>query len=243
MAYTLITGASSGIGAQTAIQLSSQYNLILCGRNIERLNEVYNSCDKTRNHLIWPYDLSNLDNLENTFVSFLSQHQAEVENFVHCAGLSTLMPLKDYNLSYMHEIMAVNLYSAMLIVKHLIRKKSNNKALKNVVMISAVNSLKAVSGNSFYAATKNAINSYIQSLAVELGDSIRANAILPGYIDTPMAQDPNIKDSTHTTNMLGATPLGIGTPTDIANMAEFLLSEKSRWITGQQFIVDGGYTA
>lgn len=243
MAYTLITGASSGIGAQTAIQLSSQYDLILCGRDKNRLNETLNKCNHQERHLIWQYDLSHISELEAELCTFIKTNGIEINQFVHCAGIGTLMPVKNYNLDDMNEMMAINFYSAAIIIKLLIRKKTNNKQLKNVVIISSVNSQYGISGNSFYSITKNACNSFIRSLAVEQSDILRANCILPGYIDTPMTNNPNIKNSNHSIQMLENTPLGIGQTTDVANMVEFLLSDKSRWITGQQFVVDGGYTA
>ncbi|MDR3339761.1 MAG: SDR family NAD(P)-dependent oxidoreductase, partial [Candidatus Symbiothrix sp.] len=62
--YILVTGASSGIGRETAIRLSADYGVILAGRDRERLAATLSACDKNRNHLIWEYDLADLPDLE-----------------------------------------------------------------------------------------------------------------------------------------------------------------------------------
>ncbi len=82
----------------------------------------------------------------------------------------------------------------------------------------------------------------MKSLSVELAPGIRVNSILPGGVRTPMSEyalnDPAIIE-----RIKVDYPLGLGETSDIANLVEFLLSEKARWITGQQFIIDGGRTA
>jgi NAD(P)-dependent dehydrogenase (short-subunit alcohol dehydrogenase family) len=82
----------------------------------------------------------------------------------------------------------------------------------------------------------------MKSLSVELAPQVRVNSILPGAVRTPMAEYA-LKDPIIAEKLTGDYPLGLGEPHDIANLVEFLLSEKSRWITGQQLVIDGGRTA
>lgn len=237
--YLLITGASSGIGRQCAIQLSKNYNLVLCARNIENLETTKNLCSNPDSHIIFPLDLSDISSITNSISEFLAEKNIVIDKFLHCAGTITLLPAKSFDYNIAKNIFDTNLFSAMEIIKNLIRKKPNQKALENVVFISALYSKKGVIGNSIYASSKSAIDSYMRCMAKELAPNVRLNSILPGGIDTPMVR------ATFTTqndfeNIKKDYPLGLGQPEDIASMAEFLFSEKAKWITGQQISVDGG---
>jgi NAD(P)-dependent dehydrogenase (short-subunit alcohol dehydrogenase family) len=116
-------------------------------------------------------------------------------------------------------------------------KKSNAKALSNVVLISALVSERGNVGNSIYAASKGAMNSLVYTLARELAPEIRINALLPGAIETPMSKN---LDADYIAEMTKDMPLGWGQPQDVINYVEFLLSDKAKWITGQTLFVDGG---
>ena len=111
--------------------------------------------------------------------------------------------------------------------------------VKNVVVISSVNAKLGTKGYAVYGSVKSAMLGFVKSMAVELSPTVRVNAVLPGAIRT------------RTTNFLYEAQegeinprylLGEGQCGDVANAIDFLLSDNSRWITGQEFIVDGGLT-
>ena len=106
-----------------------------------------------------------------------------------------------------------------------------------MVLISSLDSQRGDSGNSIYAASKGAINSLVYSLAKELAPNVRINAVMPGMVDTPMAQ--RVEESFRN-QIWNKNPLGKGEPMDVINYVEFLMSDKARWITGQTAFVDGG---
>lgn len=234
--YVLITGASSGIGRQCAIRLSEKYRLILCSRREDELQNTKKLCQNPENHLIFPCDLSDTSNIEKRLADFLLLHHCCIEKFLHCAGTLTLLPAKAFSLDICQTIFNVNLFSAMSLVKTLLRKQ-NQKALNNIVFISALYSKKAVIGNSIYAASKGALDSYMRCLAKELAPHIRVNSVLPGGIKTAITENMTEEQLN---NIEKDYPLGFGQTNDIANMVEFLFSDKAKWITGQQISVDGG---
>lgn len=232
----LITGASSGIGASCAKLLSSNGTLILAGTNLENLEKVRSECQNSENHFLWVCDFAKQRDLVfDELKGILQSNDLVVDSFVHCAGITQILPIKDFEMPYVDNIFNVNLFSAIEIIRVLL-KKVNQKSLKNIVMISALVSQRGDKCNSVYAASKGAINGLVYSLAQELAP-IRVNAIMPGMVDTPMAGrvDEKFRETIWNRN-----PLGKGTPDDIANYVVFLLSENARWITGQTVFVDGG---
>lgn len=92
-----------------------------------------------------------------------------------------------------------------------------------------------------YGSSKAALDGLMRGLAVELAPKVRVNSVLPGAILTDMTADI-LNDEAVVRRMEGAYPLGLGNAEDISNTVKFLLSDDARWITGQQFYVDGGRT-
>lgn len=235
--FILITGASSGIGEACAIQLSEHNCLILSGRSREKLEAVRQKCHNADSHLLWVCDLATeRESIMTSLTDFLKGNNVVVTTFIHCAGVSKILPFKDFAISYIDEIYNVNFFSAVEITKCLL-KRANQKALKNVLLISALFAMRGNLGNSIYASSKGAINSLVYSLALELAPSVRVNALMPGAIETPMTAHLNEE---YKARIEQATPLGLGTTEDVCNYIEFLISDKAKWITGQTLFVDGG---
>jgi NAD(P)-dependent dehydrogenase (short-subunit alcohol dehydrogenase family) len=239
--YVLVTGASFGIGRCLAINLSDRYNIILNGRSIERLEETKSLCSKDNDQLVFGFDLVKSDEIESSFSSFITENNIEVTHFVHSAGFMKMLPLKMITLETINTAFATNVISAMLLTKVLTQRRVNGSALKSIVFISSNISNFGAKAFSVYAASKGALDSLMRCLAVELAPKVRVNSVLPGAIKTGMTE--TIFENKEALDRMTLTyPLGLGTPEDIYEMVNFLLSEKSRWVTGQQYTVDGGRT-
>lgn len=235
--YILITGASSGMGALCAKQFSGSHRLIMASENLEMLQDVLRECANPEHHILWHCNFATeREQIAASLTTLLKEHDAVVDQYVHFAGLTKLLPLKTFSIPNIDLIFNVNFFSILEIMKALL-KKSNAKALSNVVLISAMVSERGNVGNSIYAASKGAINSLVYTLARELAPDIRINALLPGAIETPMSQN---LDADYVAEMTKDTPLGWGQPQAVIDYVEFLLSEKAKWITGQTLFVDGG---
>ena len=235
--YMLITGASSGMGALCAKHFSGSHRLIMASENLEMLEAVLNECANPEQHILWHCNFAtDREHIAESLTNLLKEHDAVVDQYVHFAGLTKLLPLKTFSIPNIDLIFNVNFFSILEIMKALL-KKSNAKALNNVVLISAMVSQRGNTGNSIYAASKGAINSLVYTLARELAPEIRINALMPGAIETPMSTN---LDEAYKEEMRRDTPLGWGTPQDVVDYVEFLLSNKSKWITGQTLFVDGG---
>lgn len=234
-----LTGATAGIGVSLAIGLSQQYNIILSGRNTQKLEDLKSKCETENQVYILPLDLSDLDALENNISSFLKENGLTVEKFVHCAGFMKMVPLKLVSQDLMLETFKTNVFSANTIIKLLTNKKANNSSLNSVVLISSNISNRGAKAMSTYGSSKAALDGLMRSLAVELAPKVRINSVLPGAVITEMTK-AIFENEEVSQRMSAQYPLGIGLPNDIAEAVSFVLSEQSRWITGQQLTVDGG---
>jgi NAD(P)-dependent dehydrogenase (short-subunit alcohol dehydrogenase family) len=163
-----------------------------------------------------------------------------VEAFVHSAGMVDVTPARLADYSANLAAMNVNFLSAAEIVKVLLGAAHNGKALRNILLISSIYSKLGAKGQSIYCATKGAIDSYVRALAAELSPKVRANSLLPGAVMTPMAEASSAE---YLERCRKAHPLGMGDISDIANYARFILSDEARWLTGQNIVLDGGFSA
>lgn len=239
--YILVTGASSGIGREVAIKLSQKANVVLNGRDQQRLEEVKSLTCKSDQQIIWNFDLGNVEELEKSFAYFMDEHNIVITHFVHCAGFMKNYPVKMINYSLFNATFNINVVSAALLVKVLMNRKINNKHLRSVVFISSNISNFGAKAFSMYGASKGALDSLMRSLAVELAPDVRINSVLPGGVRTAMTEHI-YQDEELIKRMQLSYPLGLGDVEDIYEAVDFLLSDKSKWITGQQLTVDGGRT-
>ena len=240
--YLLITGASSGIGREMAIDLSRSYPVILNGRDAERLEETRAACHMPERHLCWTQDLSDVGALSETLPGLLQANDVQIGSFVHCAALLNILPLRSIATTQALAVMNINTLSAMEITRLLIRKNVNDRALTRVVFISSIASQFGAKGFTAYCASKAALDGLMKALAVELAPQVRVNSILPGGVRTPMTE-AMYADTLTAERLTRDYPLGVGLPGDISNAVRFLLSEDARWITGHQLVVDGGRSA
>lgn len=230
--YTLVTGASSGIGRATAIRLSKDRNLILHGRNEEALVKTRLLCDYSRKHEVWAFDLDNeIDSLDIEMSLEFARRGLSIESFVHCAGAMTVQPFR-LSAATMPWLMNVNFFAAVEVLRVLMNSTVNAEHLRSAVFVSSIASQFGARGMTAYCASKGALDAFMRAAAVELAPRVRVNSVLPGACRTPMTEKVKMVTDQY--------PLGIGEADDVAQAIEYLLN--SRWITGSSLVVDGGRT-
>lgn len=237
--FVLVTGASSGIGQETAISLSAEYNVILGGRNRARLEGTAAACNSAHKALIWEYNLADAEGIEASLRDFIENYNLKINKLVYCAGMMKMLPLKSLSVNDFRQVLEVNTVSAAMLVKFLCGRRYNQSALDNVVFISSNISGRGAKAFSAYGASKSAIDGLMRCLAIELAPSVRVNSVLPGGIKTEMTK-AIFENQELVEKMVREYPLGLGTTQNIADAVKFLLSNQSAWITGQTLTVDGG---
>lgn len=239
----LVTGASSGIGRQCAIDCSKMgAKIALIGRNVERLEETYNKLEGD-GHIIISYDLTDLEH-QNELVSSVVSKMGVIDGLVNCAGISTVLPLKMMTPDKLEELFKTNVFATIELTRQVLSIKKINKQGASVIFISSIMGCVGENAKSLYSLTKGSLIAGCRSLAVEYAPKrIRVNVVSPGLIETAINRNqPYLADPERRKQTESMYPLGLGDTKDISYACIFLLSDASRWVTGQNIIVDGGYT-
>ncbi len=240
----LVTGASSGIGQQTAILCSQMgAKVAVVGRNEDRLNETLRQMDG-EGHLKVVFDLTNTSRIKE-FVSDVVKKMGSINGLVCCAGISGIIPLKLMSVEHQEQYFRTNVFSTIELTRQVLGIKNVSKEGASVIFFSSVMGVVGENAKSLYSMTKGALISASRSLAVEYAKKkIRVNCISPGVVITSInAHQPYIADPEKRAVLEARHPLGLGKTDDIANACVFLLSDASRWVTGQNIVIDGGYTS
>lgn len=231
----LITGASSGIGRGIAITCSKMgATVIINGRNIAKLQETGSLMEPDK-VIIKPGDLADAAKLAS-----LVSELPKLDGLVHCAGIGQRIPCKDIESSNVDVVMNVNFKAPVMLQAEVLRQKKINKAA-SIVFIASIASWSPSLGNSIYSASKGAIISYANCLSIELAPrKIRVNCISPAMVWTDLiltdgTDEEQLKEDEQT------YPLKrYGQPEDIANLAVYMLSDASTWMTGSNVNITGG---
>jgi NAD(P)-dependent dehydrogenase (short-subunit alcohol dehydrogenase family) len=234
----LVTGASSGIGRQTAIDLSNLgAELILVGRDALKLNETVKLCNGQSGITVFAKDITDLSFSQELTALLLKPLTGIVLN----AGVVKVVPVAFLKREDVDSLFETNVKSNILLIQYLLRKKKIQKEA-SIVFISSISTKKATVGNALYNATKGALSSFAQSLALEVAPKgIRVNTLLPGFVDTNILG--RVRTEEEIEKHLRNYPLGrFGHPKDVSNLICFLLSDGSKWITGSEIAIDGGFS-
>lgn len=239
--WILIVGATGGIGETITKYLYSQgYNLVLCSKDKEKLKKIEENNFIKERIVKAEIDITNENQIKELF-SEIYDKIGKLSGVVHCAGLQEITPISIVKMDKIKEMFEVNVFSVFNILKYVGKKRYIEKN-GSIVLLSSLAMFEGAPGNAFYAATKGALDGMLKSVAAEFNGEKRINLISPGVIKSGMG-DKYYKSlsSEQIKKLEEGYPLGIGESLDVAYMVEYLLSEKAKWITGQNFILDGGH--
>lgn len=231
----LVTGASSGIGRGIAITCSKMgATVILNGRNQTKLGATFAKLEEG-DHKMIAADLTN-----NESVCRMMAEIPALDGVVHCAGVGQRIPCKNLNEGAVDEVMSANFKGPVLLQSELLRHKKINKG-SSIVFIASIASWSASYGNSIYSASKGAIISYANCLSLELAPrKIRVNCISPAMVWTDLIYQEGVEEEKLKEDESKYPLKRYGTPEDIANLAVYMLSDASTWMTGSNVKISGG---
>ncbi|MEN8225180.1 MAG: SDR family oxidoreductase [Bacteroidota bacterium] len=228
----LVTGASSGIGRQAAINISKLGGtLIITGRNEKKLSETFHNLEG-EGHAMLTGDLVD-DKDRDALLDILPA----LDGLVQCAGIVGPTPAKFIRSDDIKKMMNINYRVPVLLTAAILQKKKLNKGA-SIVLMSSVVTNSPYFGGSLYAGSKGAIEAYTKTLALELVDrKTRVNCLSPGLVNTPLITDPAKEANPEIVDeslqrYIAKYPMGVGETEDVANAIVFLLSDQSRWISG-----------
>ena len=240
----LITGASSGLGRQCAIQCSnSGAQLIITGRNRLRLEETV-SLMSHGSHELFEADLEDYSSYE-TIVNFAISTFGKIDGFVHSAGIELSLPVTSMQPKYYEQLFKVNVISGFEIAKFLISKKLVPPTGGSLVFMASSMGELGQAGKIGYCSSKGALVNGVRALALELASKkIRVNSVSPSVCKTKMTETLFANISEEAKGMiLKMHPLGLGDSESVAHAVVYLLSDAAKWVTGSNLKIDGGYSA
>lgn len=240
----LISGAGSGIGRAVA-QMCNMLGAKVLLLDKDQLGLIETSKTMNENsYFLSSLDLTNFDSIQEA-VSIGVDKLGKLNGFCHCAGFEYTLPIKSMKPKHYQELFNINTIAGFELARILSKKKYRQGDSTSFVFIASIMGIVSRPGLTGYSASKGALISGARSIALELANKkIRVNTISPGTIMTNLIvkafenMPPEQREK-----RLSQYPLGFGTPDDVANAVVFLFSERSRWITGTNIVVDGVYTA
>lgn len=231
----LVTGASSGIGQGIAVTCSKMgATVILTGRNQMKLGASLALLEEG-NHKMISADLTNAESM-----SRMVSELPVLDGVVHCAGIGQRVLCKMASESDVDSVMDINYKAPVLLQTELLKQKKINKGA-SVVFVASIATWSPSVGNAFYSASKGAIVSYANCLALELAPrKIRVNCISPAMVWTDLILQDGVEEEQLKEDESKYPLKRYGQPEDIANLAVYLLSDASTWMTGSNVKISGG---
>lgn len=224
MKNILLIGGSYGIGLAIIKELENKNNVFVASRTSESIDHL------NVTHI--PFDVT-------TDILDVSKLPAVIDGLVYCPGSINLRPFKGLKMETFESDMQINFFNMVKVVQQLLPQlTASNQA--SIVLFSSVAASMGMPFHTSVAAAKGAIEGFAKALAAEYAPKIRVNVIAPSLTNTPLA-DKFLNNETKQEKSAERHPLKrFGQPEDLAQMANFLLSENASWISGQILHVDGG---
>ena len=239
----IVTGASKGIGAGIAKALAAQGASVVVNYASSKANAdaVVAEIEKAGGKAVAVHgSVAKEAEVKRLFVESYEAF-GRLDILVNNAGVYQFGPLEDVTEAEFHRQFDTNVLGPILATREAVKRFPSEGG--SVINVGSIASEKGLPGATIYGATKSALDQVTRNHAIELAPKkIRVNTIAPGGVETEGTHSAGIIGSDMETQMIAGTPLGrLGQPDDVADVAVFLASDASRWITGDRIRVAGGF--
>ena len=237
MKYYLVAGASSGMGRETAIQLSdNDTTVVLVSRRKDALENVQK--ELAGDSIVIPCDLTKSEEIRYLF-QVLADKKIKLDGMVYCAGICFTKALKVMDEGDLENMFRINVFGFYEMCRHFQKVKVSNKGAA-IVGISSYAAVSRETGMSAYAMTKETMN--VQVLAKEfLKRKIRINTVMPAYVMSKMNGVENVWTEEEIIQAEQKQPLGLIPIASVVKLILFLLSDDAEYITGETIAMSAGY--
>lgn len=238
----LVTGASSGIGKSIALScLAKGATVLACGRDSKRLEEARQESVAPERWISLQRDFLEDMQAIPEWVRQLSKDYGKLWALAHASGEGIMDSIQLYDLDLARRHFDLNFHVACLLAKGFCDRRVVLKG-GALLFIASASAVYPEKGHLIYGAAKAALVAMAKSLSQEMSArGVRVHCLSPGIVDTPLEEKAEaFMGADYRTTQLAGYPFGFGKPSDVAEIASFLLSDKANWITGQNFVLDGG---
>lgn len=238
----IITGAANGMGAAEAKLFASEgAKVVATDLNEAALQAVVDEIKQAGGEAVGMKHNVAIEAEWKHVVEETVRRYGKVDVLVNNAGISTTMTIANLEMEQWNKVLDINLNGCMLGMKYAIPEMQKNRS-GSVINISSIGGIVGMAGSSAYTAAKGALRAITKGAAVEFAkESVRVNSVHPGIIETPMTA-PSFQDATPYYKTFTQLPY-FGKPEDVAYGVLFLASDESRFMTGAELVIDGGWTA
>ena len=240
----LITGASKGLGKAMALALAEAgASVALVSRNLKMLEETADAIRGSgAKAMAFAADVSKEEDVQN-LAKAVGEKFGAIQILINNAGTNLRKPVTDFTLAEWRAVLDTNLTSVFLMCRAFI-PQMKGKAYGRILNLTSIMSHVSLPGRTAYSASKTGLLGFTRALALELAaEKITANGISPGpfatELNTPILENPKLNQE-----FVSRVPLGRwGKPEEVGQLAVYLCSEEAGYITGTDFLMDGGWTA
>lgn len=234
----IVTGASSGIGKTVALKLVEEgAKVVSIARNLERLQSVKAECVKPECFLCENADLTEHLSDMSGYLKSLKEKYGKFSGIAYCAGQILLKPASATEYEESVNLFNINYFAPVMMIKTFMDKRICTGGGASAVAVASAEAFLREKGLCIYSGTKAALQASLATIAKEVAPrGMRVNTVSPSDIKTPMTMNEDMisirqgREETY--------PLGFGEPGDVSELVVFLLSNKSKWLTGHDYIAD-----
>ncbi len=238
----LVTGGSGGIGSAVASLLAAEgvpVGITYHTRR-DRAEETVRLAGEGARVAAYPWSSAAIEDAAR-LVQAAERDLGKLAYLVSCHGIAQASAFHAAPEAEWRGILETNLTSTVALARVMVGPMMRAGAGR-IVLVTSVSGLRGLPGHTVYAATKAGLHGFVRSLAQECAAfAVTVNAVAPGFVDTPMLA--HVPEKTRKT-LVQRIPMGrLGTPEDVAHVVRFLLSEQASYVTGQTWVVDGGFAS